>query len=58
MSGEDLFQTLSHIGKSNSECLEGAEWILKVEGVGIAINTAKLHNLEYRHVQANKTTKT
>lgn len=43
---ERLLQSLGDIGKSNSKCLYSSKRVLKIQCVGIAVNTPKLHHLK------------
>ena len=38
-------QTLSHVGQGHGKSLQGGEGVLEVEGVGVAVDSAKLHDL-------------
>ena len=50
-----LLKTLSNIGKSYSKGLDGTERILEIQCVGITINSAKLHHLQYAKESYNYT---
>lgn len=41
-----LFESLSDVGQSHRESLEGGKRILEVQCVGVLINPAKLHHLQ------------
>jgi hypothetical protein len=46
--GSTLFETLRYICQGDGERLQCRKWVLKVQGVGVAVDPAELHDLEER----------
>ena len=43
---KSLLEPLSNVGQGDSEGLNGREWVLEIQRVGIMIDAAELHHLE------------